>query len=145
MKWAKEPHQRDPLGSGGECRREHGGLWEQETGLDGAVLTVRREEALGPREANPTRVRRREKGRSQHHGRGGGRPVYSPQGLRYRGVGRYGAHTYLRLPGPQARNEPMNSMLTCWEGQGFVQTWGCRAELGGLSNCRLAESGMAWR
>lgn len=34
----------------------------------------------------------------------------------------------------------MSSALTCWGGTGFVQTWGCRAGLGGLSNCRLAES-----
>lgn len=47
-----------------------------------------------------------------------------------------------QLPGPQARNEQVNSTLTCWEGEGFVQTQGCRAELGGLGNCRLAESGL---
>lgn len=27
-----------------------------------------------------------------------------------------------QLPGPQARNEQVNSTLTCWEGEGFVQT-----------------------
>lgn len=77
---------KESIGVGSECRRECGGLWEPETGLDRAVLTVRREETLGPREANPTRICRREES-WEHHGSGGGQTVYSPQGLRCRGVG----------------------------------------------------------